>query len=111
MAQYKPNDFVKEYHGKLCSHSDVSFAKKKKTLYTMKRCNERDLTRHPYTAGETRVKAIFRNTHTAMAALTEQEWAAYRTAWAAYKGTQYSYFRGFVFGQEFQKAKAIYDGN
>lgn len=111
MARYKPNDFVNEYHGKLCMHSDVSFAKRGKTLYTQRRCNARDLTKHPYTALEQRNMAIFTNTRTAIAALTQQEKDAYRTAWADYKGTRYSTLNGYIFGLEYAKAKAAYQGN
>lgn len=39
MSKYIPNEFVKEYHGKMCMHSDVYFAKRNGTLYTGKICN------------------------------------------------------------------------
>lgn len=41
MAKYIPIDTIKSMSGKVCGHSDISFAKKGDTLYTMKRCNER----------------------------------------------------------------------
>ena len=41
MAKIVPMDLVKTMSGKLCGHSDISFAKKGDTQYTMKRCNER----------------------------------------------------------------------
>ena len=41
MAKYIPIDTIKSMSGKVCGHSDISFAKKGETLYTMKRCNER----------------------------------------------------------------------
>ena len=40
MAKIEPMDFVKSMSGKLCGHSDISFAKKGDTQYTMKRCNK-----------------------------------------------------------------------
>ena len=41
MAKIVPMDLVKSMSGKICEHSDISFAKKGDTQYTMKRCNER----------------------------------------------------------------------
>jgi len=41
MAKIQPMDLVKSLSGKLCGHSDISFAKKGDTQYTMKRCNKR----------------------------------------------------------------------
>ena len=41
MAKIEPMDLVKSLSGKLCGHSDISFAKKGDTQYTMKRCNKR----------------------------------------------------------------------
>ena len=41
MAKFIPMDLVKTLSGKLCGHSDISFAKKGDTQYTMKRCNKR----------------------------------------------------------------------
>ena len=40
MAKIEPMDLVKSLSGKLCGHSDISFAKKGDTQYTMKRCNK-----------------------------------------------------------------------
>ena len=41
MAKIVPMDLVKSMSGKLCGHSDISFAKKGDTQYTMKRCKQR----------------------------------------------------------------------
>ena len=41
MAKIIPMDLVKSMSGKICEHSDISFAKRGDTQYTMKRCNER----------------------------------------------------------------------
>ena len=41
MAKIVPMDLVKSMSGKICGHSDISFAKRGDTQYTMKRCNER----------------------------------------------------------------------
>ena len=43
MAKITPMDLVKSMSGKICGHSDISFARRGETQYTMKRCNERDL--------------------------------------------------------------------
>ena len=106
MARYIPNEFVEEYHGKLCSHSAISFAKKGKTKYTMKRCNPRNLTKNPYTQNELRVHSLFKTTRTAIKNLTLAEKTAYQTAWAAYSGDRYSTLNGYIFAQEYAKAKA-----
>ena len=60
MARYIPNEFVEEYHGKLCSHSAISFAKKGKTKYTMKRCNPRNLTHTPEICCTSRIPTLLR---------------------------------------------------
>jgi len=106
---YKPIDMVKSYWGKLCTHSDFSFARKNDTLYTMKRCNDRDLTKHPYSAAEIKNKVVFKNARTAMASLTTQQVAAYKAAWAADPNTKYAYLQGYIFAQEYTKAKAAYE--
>ena len=41
MAKVTPMDLVKSMSGKICGHSDISFAKRGDTQYTMKRCNQR----------------------------------------------------------------------
>ena len=41
MAKITPMDLIKSMSGKLFEHSDISFAKRGNTQYTMKRCNER----------------------------------------------------------------------
>ena len=41
MAIFKPMDLLSSLSGKLCQHSDFSFAQRGDTKYTMKRCNPR----------------------------------------------------------------------
>ena len=41
MAKIEPMDLVKSMSGKICGHSDISFARKGNTQYTMKRCKKR----------------------------------------------------------------------
>ena len=52
MAKIQPMDLVKSMSGKVCEHSDISFVKKGDTMYTMKRCNNRNLDTNPYTPAE-----------------------------------------------------------
>jgi len=108
MALYKPNDFVKYYRGKMNSTSDISFAKKKDTLYTMQRLNDRNLMKHPYTTNETKIKNIFKAARAAIKILTTQQKEAYRTAFAAQD--KYGYLSGYIFAMEFAKAKAAAEG-
>lgn len=78
MSKYIPNEMVKEYHGKLCMHSDVYFAKRNDTLYTGKICN-------PYngepTAAQTAQRAKFTTARAnAATALADPEKAILRGA-------------------------------
>lgn len=109
MSKYVANEFVEEYHGKMCMHSTVSFAKRGKTKYTMKRCNERNMEKNPFTGKELKNQAIFRATREAISALTPAEKLVYQEAWRAYKGDKYYNLNGFIFGQEYAKAKAAYE--
>ena len=77
MAKYVPIEMVKEYHGKICEHSDVYFAKKGKTLYTGKVCRA------------------------AVKALTSEQKATYAEAFANQK--KYSTLNGFMFAEEYAK--------
>ena len=101
MAVFKPIDTLKTLKGKVCSHSDMYFANKKKTRYTGKICNPRDLSKDPYSANEIAVHTKFAQTITAMKSLTEEEIAAYQAAFE--KQSKYSYLRGYIFAQEYAK--------
>lgn len=57
MAKITPMDLIKSMSGKLCEHSDISFAKRGNTQYTMKRCNERTT---PFTEKELAHQAKFK---------------------------------------------------
>jgi hypothetical protein len=65
MARITPMDLVKSMSGKICEHSDISFARKGNTQYTMKRCNER--TSEPSEA-ELAVRAKFKAVSAAVTA-------------------------------------------
>ena len=101
MAQFKPIDTLKTLRGKVCMHSDMYFANKKKTRYTGKICNPRDLSQKPYKAGEIAVHTKFAQARAAVKALTPEEVEAYRTAFE--QQTKYSYLQGYMFAQEYAK--------
>ena len=101
MAKYVPIEMVKEYHGKICEHSDVYFAKKGRTLYTGKMCNPRDLEKDPLSANEIAARTKFASARAAVKALTSEEKAAYAEAFANQK--KYSTLQGFMFAQEYAK--------
>ena len=89
---------VKEYHGKICEHSDVYFAKKGKTLYTGKICNPRT---KPFSAEELARQAKFTQARAAVKALTEEQKAEYATAFKNQK--KYVSLQGYMFAQEYAK--------
>ena len=91
-------EMVKEYHGKICEHSDVYFAKKGKTLYTGKICNPRT---KPFSAEELARQAKFTQARAAVKALTEEQKAEYATAFKNQK--KYVSLQGYMFAQEYQK--------
>lgn len=100
MSKYIPNEMVKEYHGKICMHSDVYFAKRNGTLYTGKICN-------PYkgdpTAAQTAVRTKFQQacaaTRAALADATQH--AALLAAFKAQR--KYKSLWGYTFAQEYAK--------
>ena len=89
---------VKEYHGKICEHSDVYFAKKGRTLYTGKICNPRT---KPFSAEELARQAKFTQARAAVKALTEEQKAEYATAFKNQK--KYVSLQGYMFAQEYAK--------
>ena len=98
MSKYVPMEMVKEYHGKICEHSDVYFAKKGRTLYTGKICNPRT---KPFSAEELARQARFTQARAAVKALTEEQKAEYATAFKNQK--KYMSLQGYMFAQEYQK--------
>ena len=99
MAKIEPMDLVKSMSGKLCGHSDISFAKKGKTQYTMKRCNPRTT---PYTEAELARQEKFAQVRAAMKALSEEEKAEYAAQFKKYPG-KYSTLNGYIFAKEYEK--------
>ena len=98
MSKYVPMEMVKEYHGKICEHSDVYFAKKGRTLYTGKICNPRT---KPFSAEELARQAKFTQARAAVKALTEEQKAEYATAFKNQK--KYMSLQGYMFAQEYEK--------
>ena len=91
-------EMVKEYHGKICEHSDVYFAKKGRTLYTGKICNPRT---KPFSAEELARQAKFTQARAAVKALTEEQKEEYATAFKNQK--KYMSLQGYMFAQEYEK--------
>ena len=101
MAKYKPIDMVDHYRGKICSHSDTYFQKRGRTLCTGRICNPRDLEKKPYKANEIAVHNKFSQVIAAIKALTEEQKAAYETAFK--NQSKYGTLRGFIFAKEYEK--------
>ena len=103
MAHYKPIDMVDHYRGKICSHSDTYFQKRGKTLCTGRICNPRT---KPYTEAELARQAKFRQAIQAVAALTEEQIAAYKVAFEKQLKApkpKYFYLRNYMIAQEYKK--------
>ena len=92
-------DLVKSMSGKICGHSDISFAKKGKTQYTMKRCNPRTT---PYTEAELARQEKFAQVRAAMKALSEEQRAEYAAQFKKSPG-KYSTLNGYIFAKEYEK--------
>ena len=90
-------DLVKSLSGKLCGHSDISFAKKGDTQYTMKRCNKR--TSAPSEA-ELAQRAKFAAVSAAVNARLKANDPADLAAFKAQK--KYKTFYRFVFNLEWE---------
>lgn len=104
MAKYKPIDMVKEYHGKICEHSDTYFQKRGRTLCTGRICEPRDLSKKPYSAEEQAVHSKFSQVIAAIKALSSEQKAAYAEAFA--KQSKYTSLRGYMFAKEYEKLGA-----
>ena len=101
MAKYKPIDMVKEYHGKICEHSDTYFQKRGRTLCTGRICNPRNLEKDPLSANEIAVRTKFASARAAVKALTSEQKAAYAESFANQK--KYTSLQGYMFAQEYAK--------
>ena len=99
MAKIIPMDLIGSMSGKVCGHSDISFAKKGKTQYTMKRCNPRTT---PYTEAELARQEKFAQVRAAMNALTPEQLADYAAAFHK-SPAKYSTLNGYIFAKEYEK--------
>ena len=99
MAKIIPMDLLSSLSGKVCGHSDISFAKKGKTQYTMKRCNPRTT---PYTESELARQEKFAQVRAAMKALSEEQKAEYAAQFKKYPG-KYTTLNGYIFAKEYEK--------
>jgi hypothetical protein len=99
MAKIIPMDLLSSLSGKVCGHSDISFAKKGKTQYTMKRCNPRTT---PYTEAELARQEKFAQVRANIKALSEEEKAEYAAQFKKYPG-KYSTLNGYIFAKEYEK--------
>ena len=99
MAKIIPMDLLSSLSGKVCGHSDISFAKKGKTQYTMKRCNPRTT---PYTEAELARQEKFAQVRANIKALSEEEKAEYAAQFKKYPG-KYTTLNGYIFAKEYEK--------
>ena len=99
MAKIIPMDLIGSMSGKVCGHSDISFAKKGKTQYTMKRCNPRTT---PYTEAELARQEKFAQVRVAMKALSEEQIAEYAAQFKKSPG-KYTTLNGYIFAKERKK--------
>ena len=99
MAKIEPMDLVKSMSGKICGHSDISFAKKGKTQYTMKRCNPRTT---PYTEAELARQEKFAQVRANIKALSEEQKAEYAAQFKKSPG-KYTTLNGYIFAKEYEK--------
>ena len=95
MAKYTPMDLVKSLSGKICEHSDISFAKRGDTLYTQKRCNKRT---SPYSEQELAHQAKFKAVAASTAARVKQAAPEDMEAFKAQK--KYGSFRSYIWSLE-----------
>ena len=92
---------VKEYHGKICEHSDTYFQKRGNTLCTGRICEPRDLEKKPYSAEELAAQTKFAQARAAVKALTTEQKAAYAEAFE--KQSKYGTLQGYMFAMEYAK--------
>ena len=103
MAKFKPIDLIKSLSGKICSHSDTYFQKRRRTLCTGRICNPRT---KPYSEAELARQAKFKQAIQAVAALSQEQIADYLTAFEKQRKSpnpKYAYLRNFMIAQEYAK--------
>lgn len=95
MAKIVPMDLVKSMSGKICEHSDISFAKKGDTQYTMKRCNKRSSApSEAELANQAKFKAVAASTAARVKAADPADVTAFESQ------KKYKSFRSYIWAQE-----------
>lgn len=100
MSKIVPMDLINVMQGKVCEHSDFYFQKRNGQIYTGRICEPRNLQTNPYSADELARQEKFRSTRAAMANLTDEQKAAYKTAFQ--KQNKYQTLQGYIFAQEYK---------
>lgn len=102
MSQIKLEAPFQEYRGKICRHSQVIYKQVFDTKYTSQICN-------PYEGEPTEAQKAhrekFKKARAKVLSLTEEEKAAYKTAFE--KQSKYHALQGFIFAKEFAKLAMI----
>ena len=102
MALIKPMELLATLSGKICGHSNKYFAVRNGTQYTGTICN-------PYTGEPTEkqlaVREKFKQTHTALSALSEEQRAEYEAAFKRQK--KYKTLRGYIFAQLYNNTENL----
>lgn len=101
MSKIIPTDIIKSMRGKVCTHSDYFFQERNGSIFTGRRCNVRDLKKHPYSKEEIARQTLFRNAIEAVNQLSAEDTAAYKKRFAAQR--KYRTLRGFMVAQEYAK--------
>lgn len=95
MAKFTPMDLIKSMSGKICGHSDISFAKRGGTQYTMKRCNPRT---SPFSeqelAHQAKFKAVAASTAARVKTADPEDMAAFKAQ------KKYDTFRSYIWHLE-----------
>ena len=101
MAKFTPMDLIKSMSGKICGHSDISFAKRGDTQYTMKRCNPRTT---PPSEAELQRQAKFKSAIDAVEKLSQEQITEYQEQFKKQKKNgKYATLRGFMIAMEYRK--------
>ena len=102
MAKIVPMDLVKSMSGKICEHSDISFAKKGDTQYTMKRCNKRSSApSEAELANQAKFKAVAASTAARVKAADPADMDAFKAQ------KKYKSFRSYIWAQEWAAYVAV----
>ena len=102
MAKIVPMDLVKSMSGKICEHSDISFAKKGDTQYTMKRCNARSSAPSvAELANQAKFKAVAASTAARVKAADPADMDAFKAQ------KKYKSFRSYIWAQEWAAYVAV----